>query len=185
MKFVTDKARVNEAVNKALMKMTFSNMFPKCMEQNDRPFGLIILVIGDYNLEVFIPDRVDEEKEVLDEKEVMDEKEVLGPVGADYLEAPAALVFKGISKSNIDLKLLEIAPANASYHGINPENLKSCDRMHDLTRDISRKEVEVRIEKMRIESERIEKMRTESEGHSSKRARLEPSSEDVGGPSNI
>ena len=126
VKYVTKDKDVNSTVNKALMKMNFPNMFPDYQGgQNNRPFASIILVIGEYPLTVSI----------------QKQGGLKASENQNYSLAPLTLVFKGIQAEGIDLP--EIAPSNASYHGMDPKYLKKCDRLYDLTQEISQEEVEV------------------------------------------
>ena len=137
VKYISKSKDVDSSVNKALMKMNFRNMFPNCHpeRQNELPFASIILVIGKYPLKVSI-----QKQEGLEPLEKQ-----------DYSKAPLTLVFSGLQAAGLDLH--DIAPANASYHGMDPKYLKKCDRMHDLTREIPQKEMDQRLEAQQAESE--------------------------------
>ena len=125
VKYITKREGADSAVNKALMKMNFPSMFPTHRgRKSDRPFALIILIIGDYVLEVSI-----QKKGGLNASKLKNKY---------YLVEPVTLVFKGMQAK--DIKLPEIAPVNASYHGIYPEYLEACDRMHDLTHEMPQEE---------------------------------------------
>ena len=91
----------------------------------------------------------------------------------DYSPAPLTLVFGGLQADGIDLH--DIAPTNASYHGMNPDYLKKCDRLFDLTQEISQEEIK----------ERLNAQQAESEDPSPKHPRLDPSLVDVAGPSSM
>ena len=121
VKFITKNENVNRVVNKALMQMNFKKMFTQ--RQIDRPFGLLILVIGEYKFSVSIKNRI--------------RRSASASSNLTHSEAPAVLIFKGIPASSKSIKhILKIAPKSASYRGINPEYLKKCDFMHDLIQEI-------------------------------------------------
>src|SRR5258708_9237485 len=111
VKYVSDKKNVDSTVAKALMKLNFPNMFQNYPPEwhNTCPFASIILVIGNYPLTVS-----NQKQGGLSENQ-------------DYSLAPLTLVFEGVQAEGIDL--LDIAPANASYHGMNPKYLTKCDRL--------------------------------------------------------
>ena len=150
---VTKDKDVDTTVNNALTKLNFRNMFPECHpeRQNNRPFASIILVIGDFPLEVSI--------------QKQGGLKVSDCENQDYSQAPLTLVFKGIRAKDIDLP--EIAPPslhppgidlpshtpNASYHGMDPKYLKKCDRLLDLTQEISQEEADRRLEAQLTELE--------------------------------
>ena len=123
VKYVAEYDGVKSAVSKALMKLNFPNMFQNYHPEshNTCPFASIILVIGKYDLNVSI-----QKQEGLEPLEKQ-----------DYSEAPLTLVFEGVKA--IDINLPDIAPINASYHGMNPDYLTKCDRLFDLTQEICRK----------------------------------------------
>ena len=174
VKYVTKCNDVESTVNKALMKLNFPNMFPSCQGgQNNRPFSSIILVIGDYPLNV-------SKQKQLGLKASFENQ--------DYSLAPLTLVFKGVQAKDINLP--EIAPPstmslhlpsidllshtpNASYHGMEPKYLKKCDRLYDLTQEISQEEAD----------RRLKAHLTELEGPSPKSVKLDTSLFDVAGPS--
>ena len=153
--------------------MNFPNMFPDYPKrQNNRPFASIILVIGNYPLTVSI-----QKQGGLEASE-----------NQDYSLTPLTLVFKGVQAEGIDLR--EIAPPsttplhppgielpshtpNASYHGMEPKYLKKCDRLHDLTQEISQEEAD----------RRLKAQLTELEGPSPKLVKLDTSLVNVAGPS--
>ena len=123
VKFVTNNEDVTRTVNKALMQMNFKKMFSQ--RKIDRPFGLLILVIGEYNFSVSIQNRI-----------IRSASASANPIQV-HSATPAVLIFKGIPASSKSIQdLLKIAPKSASYRGINPEYLKKCDFMYDLTQEI-------------------------------------------------
>ena len=71
------------------------------------------------------------------------------------------------------MNLPDIAPINASYHGMNPDYLTKCDRLFDLTQEICQEEIK----------ERPKAQRTKLEPKP-KRPKLDTSPVDVAGPSN-
>ena len=114
VKFVKEDC-VKMVVDDATEKMTFSKMFKG---ESDRPFGLIILALGDYfenKLEVSL-----ERSE------------------GSTIAAPAILVLKGIPNSfqYISSVFFEGAPQNYSYHGICYNHLKSCDRLFEIVHEL-------------------------------------------------
>ena len=114
VKFVRTKSHVSGVVNRALNQMSFSKMFSG--EKYDRPFGSIILVIGDYDFGVYVTKKKG--------------KKILTPDDFSPSVTPASLVIKGLKE------LIKVAPTDHSYRGINPEYLKKCDFMHDLINEI-------------------------------------------------
>ena len=178
---VTKDKDVDSTVNNALMEMNFPNMFPDYQGgQNNRPFASIILVIGKYPLNVSI----------------QKQGGLKASGNQNYSLAPLTLVFEGVQAEDINLP--EIVPPsttslhppgsnpqpphphqpitpNASYHGMEPKYLKKCDRLCDLTQEISQEEAD----------RRLEAQRTELEGPSPKIVKLDTSLFDVAGPSSM
>src|SRR5262249_27525900 len=76
-KFNLKKRDVSEMVDKALEQMNFLSMFSE--QQSDRPFGLIILIIGEYYYHNVFNRKPKEEKYV-----------------SGVNQAPTALVFQGV-----------------------------------------------------------------------------------------
>ena len=175
VKFITK----DKDVDSTPMKMNFRNMFPDYQGgQNNRPFVSIILVIGDSPLTVSI----------------QRQGGLKASENQNYSLAPLTLVFKGVQAKDINLP--EIAPPsttslhspgidlpssshnltpNASYHGMEPEYLKKCDRLYDLTQEISQEEANRRLKADR----RLKAQRTELEGPSPKSVKLDTSLFDV------
>jgi hypothetical protein len=111
---------VKESIRKATEKMTFSNMFkegPEC-----RPFGLLILALGDYQLER------ERKLEVSLSRETGRSK-----------EAPTILVIKGKPKPLQDPPLntiFDLAPKYSTYRGICSEHLMACDHLYGLIQEL-------------------------------------------------
>ena len=116
VKFVQKKG-VTKAVREAANQMKFHKMFFNAKE-SDRPFGLIILALGDYN---YLKSRVIMRKEKISQ-----------------FEDPPILVFEGNPESfKLQTHFFKMAPESftCAYRGINPTYLEVCDRMNDLTTD--------------------------------------------------
>ena len=116
---------VDQTVNRALKKLTFSNMFKSLQDdpqgpQTDRPFGLVILALGNYSsLKVYV---ANEENTSSSQSPKND---------------PPVLVIKGIPRSTGQLvSLFNLAPTDFSYRGINADYLEECDRLYELTQEI-------------------------------------------------
>ena len=84
VKYVAKNKGVKSAVSTALMKLNFPNMFPNCHpeRQNTCPFASIILVIGDYPLNVYV--------------QKQGGLKASDSENQNYSKAPPTLVFKGI-----------------------------------------------------------------------------------------
>jgi hypothetical protein len=115
-----EQSGVNDAVTEAVKKMTFTNMFRKEIEI--RPFGLIILALGDYNFEG--------EKKL----EVSLRREA-----ESSLESPTILVFKGMPKILQDTTLrtlFDLAPKYFSYRGVCSDHMLACDHLFGLINEL-------------------------------------------------
>ena len=124
VKFVKEEY-ANKTVKEALDRMTFSNMFSSlqrdCQKpQNDRPFGLVILALGNYS-----------------SYDVSVARGENIPASVSQTEAPPVLIIKGIPHSTKQFeKLFNDAPSDFSYHDISVEYLEECDRLYELTQEI-------------------------------------------------
>ena len=111
-----NEKHIDEEVNNAREQMSFPRMFSGL--HSDRPFCLIILVVGDFTFDVSVIPRSN--------------NGATASVHQDPLVAPVILVFKGIPNYFGFVKeLLEIASIDTSYWYIDPFYLKECDRMCD------------------------------------------------------
>ena len=154
VKFVRKKRYVNGVVSKALKQMSFSKMFSE--SKYDRPFGSIILVIGDYDLGVYITKN--------------NVKKILTPDDFSPSVTPVSLVIQGLKV------LIKVAPTDHSYRGINHEFLKKCDYMHDLIDEISPRVVSKHVHEARSKSPEARETRSSPSKHAQK-------SENAAGPS--
>jgi hypothetical protein len=119
VKFVKQDG-VNTVISKATGKMTFFNMFEERTEL--RPFGLIILALGDYRFE--------------GKKKL--EVSLSRETGISS-EAPTILVFKGKPKllqESTFVTIFDLAPKFFSYRGVCSEHLKACDHLFGLINEL-------------------------------------------------
>src|SRR5205085_5484778 len=120
VKFTSKGEYVSSVLSRALEKLYFSDMFPK--QQNDRPFGLIILIHGDYN-NFGVSTRKIKERVRFNED------------GHSTIEqGPSVIVFKGIHNRFKSI-FNATAPANCSYRGIADKFLAKCDHIYDLIQE--------------------------------------------------
>ena len=125
VKFIRDETTVNSVAKNAAKKMNFPYMFDLQQsqeQQSDRPFGLIMLIIGDYKFDTFILP--------VNEPELDSEQ--------DYrLIAPRILAFRGKIPTVAGLdQIVKSVPSDVFYRGINPKYMEECDYMHDLTKEL-------------------------------------------------
>jgi hypothetical protein len=106
---------VKTFVKKAVNRMTFPFMFNG--KKSDRPIGLIILALGNYNnLEIYLKRRK-----------------------KSNFNAPTILVFEGVpDSSRQEAYLFDLAPKSLSdsYRGVNPDYLEACDRVKELVKEV-------------------------------------------------
>ena len=121
VKFV-EKANLNETIAKAVPKMEFNYMFSSEKGEDelisDRPFGLIILALGDYGYGKTTIYRRPRES---------------------FYNAPSILVFTGTPesfKSHVQLIRMASDCLTSAYPGINPTYFQVHDRLKELTTDI-------------------------------------------------
>jgi hypothetical protein len=117
VKFVKEN-EVNWAIDEALENMVFSKMFEK---ESDRPYGLIIFVLGDYDLKVQPKNSIN--------------LDVFGQKNEDNHNV---LTFKGIPHSfqKISNLFKDSYPKNLSYLGICGDYLKACDHLYELIHEV-------------------------------------------------
>jgi hypothetical protein len=111
---------VNRIINEAVGKMIFENLFGTGITV--RPFGLIILALGDYTFE---------------DGKKMDVS--LTREDGNSLDAPTVLVFKGrppFLKENSLQNIFDLAPKYLRYHGVGSEHLKACDHLYGLIQEL-------------------------------------------------
>ena len=163
VKFVRKEEYVNQVLQKALKKMNFTKMFPE-YHQDNRPFGLIVLIFGEYSFKVFTPKG----------KEAKNHNPLLNPL---------PLIFKGIPTHLTGVEeLFKIAPTDLSYRGIGPEYLSKCDRLRNLIREAnSASESEEEVRQSR--AKRVYERPVSSSHLSRKRSKQSPRHSDgKGGP---
>jgi hypothetical protein len=111
---------VKTTINEAIDKMTFKNMFGEAIKV--RPFGLIILALGDYTF--------DKGKKM----EISLKREE-----GNSLDAPTILVFKGrppfLNEGTLQ-NIFDLAPKYFCYRGVCSEHLKACDHLYGLIQEL-------------------------------------------------
>jgi hypothetical protein len=108
------KNGVQSAINRVVDQMTFAKMFGE--QESNRPFGLIILALGDYGyLKTYC-------------KKIARQS---------VYSAPTILVFEG-APVKIDTSIFKLAPVSLSscYRGVNPDILESCDHVRELVEEL-------------------------------------------------